>query len=227
MSFFSFLSFILLFSFLVGLGFELRALCLQRKHSMLEPHLQPIFALVFLFFLSFFFFFCGTGVWTHGLMLAGQVLYHLSHSASPTVVIFWRRSLAHYLPGLALNHDPPDSTSQVARISGMSHCTQAMSSFSDLEFILVFHIAFPFMFSQCSLVWEFLRYFMTLTLKTTSQLFCGMAFDLGLLGVFSWLDGDYVFVARIWQEGRHALPQASSCWCCSVLLLGMSVLICW
>jgi hypothetical protein len=36
--------------------------------------------------------------------LLGQVLYHLSHSASP---FFWQ-DLLNYLPGLALNCDTPD-----------------------------------------------------------------------------------------------------------------------
>jgi hypothetical protein len=54
------------FFFLVGLGFELRALHLQSKCSVLETHFQTIL------------------LW-----------------------LFWRWDLANYLPGLALNLDPP------------------------------------------------------------------------------------------------------------------------
>jgi hypothetical protein len=45
--------------------------------------------------------------------------------------LFWRWGLKSYLPGLASNHDPqtmilPISVSQVARITGMSHCAWQM-----------------------------------------------------------------------------------------------------
>jgi hypothetical protein len=60
--------------------------------------------------LSFFFFFCGgTSVSTQDLMLAREVLYHLSHTSSPFYFIFqliyWDR--IWFLPGLYSNHDPP------------------------------------------------------------------------------------------------------------------------
>jgi hypothetical protein len=49
----------------------------------------------------------------------------LSHSTSPFCDDFFSRSgLRNYLPGLALNCDPLDRASWVARITGVSHCTQ-------------------------------------------------------------------------------------------------------
>jgi hypothetical protein len=36
-------------------------------------------------FLPFFFFFCVTGVWIQGFMLARQAFYHLSHTSSPWI----------------------------------------------------------------------------------------------------------------------------------------------
>jgi hypothetical protein len=44
---------------------------------------------------SFVFFFCWLRVWTQGLMLAKQLLYHLSHSASP--FLCWVLSGSHKL----------------------------------------------------------------------------------------------------------------------------------
>jgi hypothetical protein len=35
--------------------------------------------------------------------------------------LFWRAGLGNYWAGLALNQDPPDLASQVARIPGVSH----------------------------------------------------------------------------------------------------------
>jgi hypothetical protein len=71
-----------------------------------------IFADTFLF-LSF----GGTGVWTQGITLVKQALYHLSHACSLFLLwLFWRWGLTNYLPGL------PSKllilASQVARIIG-------------------------------------------------------------------------------------------------------------
>jgi hypothetical protein len=61
-------------------------------------------------------------------MLAKQALYHFSHNSSPFVLwLFWRWGLWNYLPRLALNLGPPDSASQVARITGLNH--QSLTDF--------------------------------------------------------------------------------------------------
>jgi hypothetical protein len=42
-------------------------------------------------------------------MLAKQVLYCLRHTSSPVfALIIWEMGLGDYLPGLALNRDPPE-----------------------------------------------------------------------------------------------------------------------
>jgi hypothetical protein len=46
--------------------------------------------------------------WTQGFMLAGQALYHLSHSISPFCVGCFKIGSLNYSPRLALNYDPPD-----------------------------------------------------------------------------------------------------------------------
>jgi hypothetical protein len=64
------------------------------------------------------------GVWTQGLTLPRQVLYHLSHSMSPVFCAryFQNRVSKTICPGLASNHqDPPDLHFWVVRIIGMSH----------------------------------------------------------------------------------------------------------
>jgi hypothetical protein len=54
----------------------------------------------------------------------------LSHSTSPFLVMgFLRYGLVNYFPWLALNHDPPDLCSWVARITGVSHQRLASSTF--------------------------------------------------------------------------------------------------
>jgi hypothetical protein len=56
-----------------------------------------------------FFFFGSTGIWTEGLMLSRQVLYHLSHSARSVLCwVFSRQGLTNYLPGLTSNGSSPD-----------------------------------------------------------------------------------------------------------------------
>jgi hypothetical protein len=46
----------------------------------------------------------------------------ISHTSSPFCSgYFGDGGLWNYLPGLASNHDPPDLTSQVCRIIGVSH----------------------------------------------------------------------------------------------------------
>jgi hypothetical protein len=57
-----------------------------------------------------FYLFCGTGVWTQGLTLAGQMFCNLRHSASPVLCLrnVWDGGLTNYLPGLASNHHIPD-----------------------------------------------------------------------------------------------------------------------
>jgi hypothetical protein len=55
-------------------------------------------------------------------MVAKQMLYHLSHTSNPFLLwLFQRWSLLTYLPGLALNHNPPDLGPSRARITDMSH----------------------------------------------------------------------------------------------------------
>jgi hypothetical protein len=67
-------------------------------------------------------FFCGTGVWTQGFVLAKQVLYYLSHASSPFCSgyfedrIFWT-----ICPGWPWISVLLLSASQIARIIGMSH----------------------------------------------------------------------------------------------------------
>jgi hypothetical protein len=62
------------------------------------------------FFLFFFlFYFQATGIWTLGLMLARQALYHLSISASCSLCwVLLRWGLVNYVPVLATNCDPSD-----------------------------------------------------------------------------------------------------------------------
>jgi hypothetical protein len=57
-------------------------------------------------------FFFSTGAWTQGL--------HLEPLHQPFFVIVFFQ-LGNYLPGLALNHDLPDISSWVARITGVNH----------------------------------------------------------------------------------------------------------
>jgi hypothetical protein len=49
-----------------------------------------------------------------------------SHTSCQSILLwsFWRWALANYLPGLALNCNPPTSASQVASITGVSHDTK-------------------------------------------------------------------------------------------------------
>jgi hypothetical protein len=70
-------------------------------------HLSPSF--LSFFFFSFFFF-CGTGVWTQGLTLARQALYHLIYSVSPFIVMdfFGDRVSQTICQGLVSNCYPLD-----------------------------------------------------------------------------------------------------------------------
>jgi hypothetical protein len=43
------------------------------------------------------------------------------HLQSMLLWLFWRQGLMNYLPGLAWNHDPPNLTSQAARITYVNH----------------------------------------------------------------------------------------------------------
>jgi hypothetical protein len=60
-------------------------------------------------------------------VLANQALYLMSHISSPFLLwLFWRwGALMNYLPELALNHDPPISASQVARIRDLRNWSLA------------------------------------------------------------------------------------------------------
>jgi hypothetical protein len=70
---------------------------------------------------TFFFFFCGTGVWTQDFELAKQALCHLSHTFSPFYSGYFRDGgLVNYLPGLKLRSSST-SASQIARITGVRH----------------------------------------------------------------------------------------------------------
>jgi hypothetical protein len=93
------------------LNFELRTSHLLSSILPLAQHLQPLYFCSFSFFLSFFFFLL-VGL---GLELRAS---HLQSRCSTTcditpvhfaLVIFGGEgSLRHYLPWLALSHDPPD-----------------------------------------------------------------------------------------------------------------------
>jgi hypothetical protein len=73
------------------------------------------------FFPPFFFWWIWT-VWTQGFTLAGQMLYHLSHTCSPfCMVIFGDGVLWTIYPGWSQTTILEISASQVARITGMSH----------------------------------------------------------------------------------------------------------
>jgi hypothetical protein len=79
---------------------------------------EPFFCEVgFLYF--FLIFVC---LWYSGLHACkGGILPLKSHLQSILLWLFWKWSLKDYLPGLASNLILPISTSQVARIIGMSH----------------------------------------------------------------------------------------------------------
>jgi hypothetical protein len=52
---------------------------------------------------SFFFFsFCSTGFWTWGLVLARQVLYHLTHTFSPFCLFYFSDRVLCFLPRAGL-----------------------------------------------------------------------------------------------------------------------------
>jgi hypothetical protein len=73
----------------------------------------------------YLFIYCGTGVWTKGLELIMQMLYHLSQACSPffALVIFQIRVL-HFCPGLASYHQPITYASCVVGITGSCHHVQ-------------------------------------------------------------------------------------------------------
>jgi hypothetical protein len=66
-------------------------------------------------------------------VLVGQVVYHLSHVPSPFCFIYFQVEFCTFCPGLALDQEPPTSTSQVAGIIGVIHHTQLI-----LEKVLTF-----------------------------------------------------------------------------------------
>jgi hypothetical protein len=47
--------------------------------------------------------------------------------------------LQTFLPGMALNHNPPISTSRVTGIAGMSHCTWQNSHFLIQQILIDIH----------------------------------------------------------------------------------------
>jgi hypothetical protein len=73
---------------------------------------------------------CGTGVWTQGHRLATQAPYHLSHSASPFLCVYFQdRASWSICLGWTQTLILLISTSQVASIIGISHQCLAVISF--------------------------------------------------------------------------------------------------
>jgi hypothetical protein len=63
-------------------------------------------------------------------MLAKQVLPLEPHTSSPFCsVVFFGDGVLNYLPGLASDLHPPDLSSQLARITGMSHQCSSVGSY--------------------------------------------------------------------------------------------------
>jgi hypothetical protein len=90
-----------------------------------------------------FFFFGGIGVWTQGFALAKQALYYLSHTFSPFCSGYFGDGVSW---AICLGCSLLISSSQVARITGMSHwCLVASLSWSwswflSLSLSLALHI---------------------------------------------------------------------------------------
>jgi hypothetical protein len=106
---------------------------------------------------SFSFFFIGcTGIWTHGLTFARQMLYHLNYSASPSCIgYFWDRVLLYDWAGL--DSEPPI----------VLHCVAVMTSVS--------HVL-----GRC-LIWSFMSIFPKLALKNPPDLSWSLS-----LGLQAW-----------------------------------------
>jgi hypothetical protein len=69
---------------------------------------------------TFFFFFCGTGVWTQGFVVRKQALSVVHFFLE----LFWRWAFQTVCLSWPQSVILPISASQVARITGMSHCAQ-------------------------------------------------------------------------------------------------------
>jgi hypothetical protein len=128
------------------LGFELRASYLQGKPCYYLRHTSSPICSDYLgdrgFFLGGWII---TGIWTLGFMLAWQVLYYLSHATSQGLTFCWGQQGPHwsyfklpaittpsffsiemgsyklFCPGWPKTVILPISSSQVARITGVSH----------------------------------------------------------------------------------------------------------
>jgi hypothetical protein len=74
-------------------------------------------------YIYIFFFLDGTGIWTHGLMLARQMVYHLSHSTSPFVLGISEIGSPELFPRILLI-----SASWAARVTGPAHSYISMNS---------------------------------------------------------------------------------------------------
>jgi hypothetical protein len=81
-----------------------------------------------------FLFFGGTRVWTQGLTLARQVLYHLSHFTSP-VLFFWDRVSWTICLGWLWTSILLISASWVARITDLSPAGLVILEMGSLELL--------------------------------------------------------------------------------------------
>jgi hypothetical protein len=73
------------------------------------------------FCILYFIFFAGTGVWSQGLSLARQLLYHLSNSASYFLCQFFKIGSHELFAQASFKPQSSCSASWVVRITGV-HC---------------------------------------------------------------------------------------------------------
>lgn len=87
------------------------------RYEEASTELSGIFAV---FFLSFFFFSCNTGVWTQGLQLARNIHYHLNYTSILVALIIFHIVSHIFCLELASDHDPPTSASHTAGIADVT-----------------------------------------------------------------------------------------------------------
>jgi hypothetical protein len=102
--------------------------CISHTHPHFPPNsaqpslLLESLSLPPLFFCFVLFCFCGTGVWTQTFMFAKQALYHLIHTSNPFCSCYFGNRVSQTVyqdwPWTKIILIP---TSQVARITGVSH----------------------------------------------------------------------------------------------------------